>query len=106
MKQIAMVMIAAMLAVPTVSYAQQSAGGTTELKDGEKCTSDAGCKCVNVDVKKNCECKITLGSGSQHCPVGDAGGPKPLTSVLWALLGAVIGSALTFLAMRRRAPPG
>ena len=95
-------MVAAMLAVSAVSFGQQPVGGSTTLKDGETCTSDAGCKCVNVDVKKNCTCKITLGSGTQHCPVGDGGGPKPLESVLWALGGALVGSGLTFAVMRRR----
>ena len=103
MKWLAMlIMVAAMLAVSAVSFGQQAAGNLTTLKDGETCTSDAGCKCVNVDVKKNCWCKITLGSGTQHCQVGDGGGPKPLESLLWALGGAVIGSALTYAVMRRR----
>jgi hypothetical protein len=111
MKRLAMVMIAAMLAVSTVSYAQQPVSSDQPvLKDGDKCTSDAGCKCGSpaIDVKKNCTCKIDSlgGTGTQHCPLGEGGGPRPLTSVLWALLGAVIGSALTFLAMRRRGPPG
>lgn len=110
MKPLAMVMIAAILTVSSVSYAQQPVSSDQPvLEDGGTCTSDAGCKCGSppIDVKKNCTCKIdSLGkTGTQHCPAGDAGGPKPLTSGLWALIGAVIGSALTFLAMRRRAPP-
>lgn len=97
-----LMMVAALLVAPTVSFGQQAVGNSTTLKDGETCTADAGCKCVNVDVKKNCTCKITLGSGSQHCNVLDGGGPKPLESVLWGLVGALIGSVLTYLVMRRR----
>jgi hypothetical protein len=111
MKKLATMVIVAMLAMSGVSYAQQPVSSDQPvLKDGDTCTADKGCKCGSpaIDVKKNCTCKIDSlgGTGSQHCPLGEGGGPKPLTSALWALLGAVIGSALTFVAMRRRAPPG
>lgn len=111
MKQLATLMIAAMLAVSSASYAQQPVSADQPvLGDGDKCTADAGCKCGSpaIDVKKNCTCKIdSVGkTGTQHCPAGDAGGPRPLNSGLWALFGALIGSGLTFVAMRRRGPPG
>lgn len=100
MKWFAMMMVvAAMLALSPVSFGQQA---VDTLKDGEKCTSDAGCKCVNVDVKKNCTCKITLGSGTANCNVLDGGGPKPFESVLWAFAGVVFGALLTYVVMRRR----
>jgi hypothetical protein len=79
--------------------------GITTLGDGEKCEKGEVCRCVNVDVKVGCECKITLGSGTQHCPVGSGGGPGPLnvqTVVLSGLGGALLGSLLTFAVMRRR----
>jgi len=111
MKQFVIVMLAVMFAVSTVSYAQQPAtGGKTVLGHNEECKDAAGCICkgtvVEVDVKKGCKCEISLGSPSQHCPVGQGGGIMPGSSVLWGLIGALIGSALTFFVMRRRGPPG
>jgi hypothetical protein len=47
MKQPAMLMIAAMLAVSSVSNAQHPVGSDQPaLKDGDKHTADAGCKCL------------------------------------------------------------
>ena len=83
----------------------KDSSGKTILGDGEKCEQGEVCRCVNVDVKVGCECKITLGSGTQHCPVGTGGGPGPLnvqTVVLSGLAGALLGSFLTFVVMRRR----
>jgi hypothetical protein len=79
--------------------------GNTILGADEKCAPGEVCKCGNVDVKVGCTCKITMGSGSQSCDVGNAGGPGPLSVqvvVLSGLGGAVLGSFLTFVVMRRR----
>jgi hypothetical protein len=108
MKWLAMVVAVALLLAAGV-YAQQPVQpGKPTLKDREKCTTDGGCVCGSppIDVKKGCECQIdSVGkTGTQHCPIGDVG-TKPLTSVLWGLVGAVIGSGLTFVAMRGRATP-
>lgn len=47
MKQPAMLMIAAMFAVSNASNAQHPVGSDQPvLKDGDKYTADAGCKCL------------------------------------------------------------
>lgn len=52
------------------------------VKDGEKCTTDLGCVCGSppIDVETNCTCKIDSLGGT--------------------------GTLLSFVSMRRRAPPG
>lgn len=99
-------LFAAVLVLSTVSYAQQPSGGKKALKSGEKCEDAAGCVCGNppIDVKKGCSCQIDSlgGTGTQHCPLGDAGTRPIINDVVWGLIGVVLGAGATFVALRRR----
>jgi len=102
------VWLAAVFAAMAITLAAQQAIDPTNpkvLKSGDTCTDSGGCICGDnkAPVQKNCECQITLGSGTEHCPVGSGGGgPTLLQGGLLVLVGLVIGSGSTFVVMRRR----
>jgi hypothetical protein len=101
--------ISAVIAALTITLAAQMPNNGTNkktLENRETCKEAGGCLCGSpaIDVKNGCECQIepTSGTGSQHCPADNGGGPGPL-HFLWGAIGIVIGSVLTYALMRKRA---
>lgn len=100
------IVVIAALAILLIACQQNTGDKPRELKDGDKCELTSGCVCGTppISVKNGCTCKIDGPSktGTENCPVGIGGGPKPLEGFLWGLLGFVLGSVLTYVVMRRR----
>jgi hypothetical protein len=100
--------LAAIIAALAITLAAQQPidpNAKVRLGDGITCTDSRGCICGNNDapVGVGCQCQITLGSGTEHCPVGKGGGgPTLLQGGLLILVGLLIGSGLTYVVMRRR----
>ena len=95
------------VALAITSAAQQPIDPTNPkvLKDGDTCTLTGGCVCGtnSAPVQKDCQCQITLGSGTEHCPVGKGGGgPTLLQGGTFIIIGILLGALPTYFSMRRR----